>query len=434
MILRNRRWHAVLGLVALSLLGLTAVPRKQTNSPLPHSPVVPTSPSNALQSRVQDEPTGEVNPISREKKSDALAGEVTLVEGLPSGRIRLCQACQPVCQGVGCQSWNGCGEPHWADWGPIPFDSYFQGEYVGHARERHVAVYRLRVDDVLDFVYRLTREQIGKPYELNIGDTIRIEVLADTAIDRQLEVQPDGTISVPYLGQLRAARMTIPQLQQELQTQYNRLYPDTSITVTPIKVNTLLEDLRAAVDRRFGVGGQDRTARITPEGTIQLPAIGSIQAQGLTLDELKYEIDERYRQIVDGLDVTPVLVSRAPSYVFVAGEVRQPGRFTLERPTTAMGAVALAGGWSNGGNLREMVVFRRTEDWRLIATKLDLRGAFIGKRPSPADDVWLRDSDIVLVPKMPIKIWDDSIELIFTRGIYAAFPVNFNYSTFVGSR
>ena len=40
-----------------------------------------------------------------------------------------------------------------------------------------------------------------------------------------------------------------------------------------------------------------------------------------------------------------------------------------------MQAMALAQGWNNGGNLRNVIIFRRAEDWRLIATKVDLQGA-----------------------------------------------------------
>jgi polysaccharide export outer membrane protein len=92
-----------------------------------------------------------------------------------------------------------------------------------------------------------------------------------------------------------------------------------------------------------------------------------------------------------------------------------------------MQAITLAGGRVNGGNMREIVVFRRAEDWRLLATKLDLNGAWNGERPIPSDEIWLRDSDVVIVPRMPIRRADDLIELYLTRGAYAAFPIFFNY-------
>ncbi len=154
-----------------------------------------------------------------------------------------------------------------------------------------------------------------------------------------------------------------------------------------------------------------------------MPALGAVPAQGLSLDELKEEIDERYRAVVEGIEVTPVLLSRAPRYIFVVGEVSQPGQFTLTGPTTAMQAIALAGGWQNGANLREIVVFRRAEDWRLIATRLDLRAPLYGKRPIPSDEIWLRDSDIVLVPKTPIRRTNEWIEEVFSRGINPVLPL-----------
>ena len=66
-----------------------------------------------------------------------------------------------------------------------------------------------------------------------------------------------------------------------------------------------------------------------------MPALGSVPAQGLTLDELRLEIEERYAQVVEGLGVTPVLRERAERYVFVLGEVKVPGRYTLTGPTFA---------------------------------------------------------------------------------------------------
>ncbi len=282
----------------------------------------------------------------------------------------------------------------------------------------------MRVGDELEFVYRLTGVESNEPYKLNVGDRLKVESMTDASLDRELLVQPDGMITLRVLGQIRTARRTVAELRDELEERYTKYYKVPAISVTPVQVNSRLEELRAAVDGRHGpAGGQSQQARVTPEGTIQLPAVGSVPAQGLTLDELKLEIDERYAQIVEGIGVTPRLQRRAARYVYVVGEVRQPGRYTLEAPTSVMQSIALAGGWNNGGNLRQIVVFRRTEDWRLIATKLDLRGPLLGKRPCPADEIWLRDSDLVVVPKSHLLRSDDLIELVFTRGVYGMLPV-----------
>jgi len=347
-------------------------------------------------------------------------------------QFTLCQELSPAApyaiSGVDCQGGNcgpcgaGGGEASWDAMGPIPWQEYAQGEYVGHERTSHVPVYFLRVDDQLEIVYRLSRRETAHAYELNVGDEIRVESFTDEKLNRDLMIQPDGTITLPMLGQLRGARLTVAQLREELENQYKKYYKVPAITVIPLKVNTKLEDLRNTVDARAGTGGQRIIVRITPEGTIQLPALGSIFCQGLTLDELKREIDERYAATIEGIEVTPVLSARAPRFIYVLGEVQLPGRYVLEGPTTSMQAIALAGSWNIGANLRQVVVFRRGDDWRLMATMLDLQGALYGKRPCPADEIWLNDSDIVVVPKTPIRWANEFIEQVFTRGIYGVVP------------
>ena len=348
-------------------------------------------------------------------------------------QIMLCQNLSPAAPnaiyGVDCVGGNcggacgdGGGEATWDAMGPIPWQEFAQGEYVGHERLAHVPVYRLRVDDQLEIVYRLSRKESAQPYELNVGDEVRVESFTDAKLNRDLMIQPDGTITLPMLGQLRGARLTVAQLREELEEQYKKFYKVPAITVIPLKVNTKLDDLRNTVDARAGTGGQRIIVRITPEGTIQLPALGSIFCQGLTLDELKREIDERYAATIEGIEVTPVLSNRAPRFIYVLGEVKIPGRYILEGPTTAMQSIALAGSWNVGANLRQVVVFRRGDDWRLMATMLDLQGALYGKKPCPADEIWLNDSDIVVVPKSPIMWANEFIDQVFTRGIYGVVP------------
>jgi polysaccharide export outer membrane protein len=225
------------------------------------------------------------------------------------------------------------------------------------------------------------------------------------------------------LGQVRAARRTVDELRQDLEERYKKYYIVPAVTVTPLRVNTKLEDLRDTVDSRAGFGGQSIQVRVAPDGTIQLPALGSVPAHGLTLAELKAEIDARYEREVEGIEVTPILQQRAPRYAYVLGEVETPGRYELTGPTTVSQAIAMAGGWNNGGNLRHIVMFRRAEDWRLLATRLDLNGALLGKRPCPSDEIWVRDSDIVLVPKSAILRAADFIDLVFTRCIYGVIPL-----------
>jgi polysaccharide export outer membrane protein len=155
--------------------------------------------------------------------------------------------------------------------------------------------------------------------------------------------------------------------------------------------------------------------------------VGSVYVQGLNLGELQEELKQRYLEAeeeFEGIEVIPVLVQRAPRYIYVLGEVGAPGRIELTGPTTVLQAIAAAGSWNVGAHLRQIVVFRRGDDWRLMATVVDLDAALHGKQPTPAGEIWLSDSDVIIVPKSPILVADDFIDLVFTRGIYGVFPLS----------
>ncbi len=305
--------------------------------------------------------------------------------------------------------------------------SYAQGEYIGAARTVHVPEYRLRVDDQLDFVYRQIRSASSKPYRLMVGDEIRVLSLSKPGqinSDR-IVVQPDGMITLPLLGQVLASGCTLTELRDDLEQRYKAIFEAPEIAVVPQKMDTEVQDFLNAVDRRYGAGGgQVRSAVVLPDGSITLPAIGTLRVQGLTVSDLELEVNERYGQSMDEIRVTPVLTQTAPRFAYVTGEVRQPGRFQLLAPTTVSQAVSLAGGWTVGANLRQVVVLRRGEDWRVMGCMVNVNDILYAKKTDPHSDIWLSDSDVVIVPKGNLLKADDFIQLIFTRGIYGVFPMS----------
>ena len=387
--------------------------------------IAPTGTAASAEQRHAEFDSARVGSNSPKERNIALLGHAP-GEG-ERNNIRLCQALGPAApcdiRGVDCSTCR-CSRRGWEALRAIQWQAYAQGEYVGHARLAHVPEYRLRVDDRLDMIYRITRDVMPTPYKLNVGDRIQVESFTDPEINRELLIQPDGTITLRLLGQVRATGLSADQLRLSLDEKYKKYYKIPAITVTPLKVNTKLDDMRATVDRREGIGGQSQFVRVTPAGAISLPGIGMIHAQCLTLPELQVELNEAYRQVVEGLQVVPILVERAPRYVFVLGEVNNPGRFELTGPTTAIQSISMAGSWKVGANLRQIVVFRRGDDWRLLATMIDLQAALLGNQPCPRGEIWIDDSDIIIVPKSPILVTDDWINLVFTRGLYGVFPLN----------
>jgi len=334
--------------------------------------------------------------------------------------------CLKCMMGVDCATCNG-SEARWRDMRPIDFDAYGPGGYAGPSRLAHLSQYRLRPGDEIQVFYLITRRQREGEYRLSPGDTLLIESVADEDLKRGtlengLEIQPDGTITVRLLGQIKAGGLTVRQLRESLEEQYKKYYEEPSIDVTPVRTNTLADDIRNAVGGQSGFNQQAIIITVMPDGKLRFPGIGELCVQGFSLSELKREVNLRYGEIVVGLEVEPLLLQQAPHFVHVLGEVASPNRVELDGPTTVLGAIASAGGHLAGANMRQVVVFRRADDWRLISTMLDLNGAVNGKRPTPTDEIWVRDGDVIIVPPRPIVIFDNWVSQIFTQGIYGLIP------------
>ena len=61
----------------------------------------------------------------------------------------------------------------------------------------------------------------------------------------------------------------------------------------------------------------------------------------------------------------------------------------------------------------------------------------LGKVPTPADEIWLRDNDLIIVPLTPIARFNDFVDQVFRQGIYGMFPFSqvgsgFNAIGFIG--
>lgn len=314
-------------------------------------------------------------------------------------------------------------EAKWRDSHLIPWEMFAYGEYIGPHRTPHVPEYRIRINDSLEFVYMLTRERRSGPYQIQIGDVLQMRSAIDASLNQaEISVISDGMISLPLIGQVNAAGMTIENLQRQLNQRYTKFVKEPAIVVQIVRGDTMMSDLIDSVDARAGQGGQARQAVVSPDGTIQLPLVGSVPAIGLSLEEIRREVNTRYRNIVSGIEVTPILLERAARFIYVVGQVGEAGRFEMVGPTTVLQAISLAQGDLDGSNMRNVVVLRRDQNWRLMATRLDLQGTINGRRPFPSDDFYLRDSDIVIVPRKPIQRLSEAVNLYLTQTLFQIFP------------
>ncbi len=106
----------------------------------------------------------------------------------------------------------------------------------------------------------LAVDAAAQDYRLQRGDTVQIEVLEDSTLSRSTLVLPDGQITVPQVGTVRAAGRTLEQLQIDVA---QRLAPSFA---TPPTVFVTLSSLAPIIDR--------------PERTIDIFVIGAANAPG----------------------------------------------------------------------------------------------------------------------------------------------------------
>jgi polysaccharide export outer membrane protein len=79
----------------------------------------------------------------------------------------------------------------------------------------------------------------GTNYTIGPGDVLDISVWKEAALTKLVIVLPDGKISFPLIGEVRAAGLTIDQLKQQLKDKLKRFVPNPNLSVSVHQVNSL---------------------------------------------------------------------------------------------------------------------------------------------------------------------------------------------------
>ena len=78
----------------------------------------------------------------------------------------------------------------------------------------------------------------GKPYVIGVADVVHVGVWKDESLSADAIVRPDGTITIPLVGELRAAGRTAAQLQQDATQRLASLVKDATVTVSVTEINS----------------------------------------------------------------------------------------------------------------------------------------------------------------------------------------------------
>jgi len=99
--------------------------------------------------------------------------------------------------------------------------------------------------------------------------------------------------------------------------------------------------------------------QVRPDGKVTLPLVGDIVASDLTPIQLRDRIAASLKEYVTNPVVTVIVVEASPAMVYVMGEVTQPGSIPMRGPMTVLQALAMAGGFREFANPKNIRILRR---------------------------------------------------------------------------
>lgn len=146
-------------------------------------------------------------------------------------------------------------------------------------------------------------------------------------------------------------------------------------------------------------GSNETTIRqtISPDGFINVPNLGIISLNGMTVREADSYLRKKFGRIypVDGenpeSDIKLTIGNIRSIQVNILGEVSVPGTYSLSSLSTIYNALYCAGGVSDVGTLREIRLVRNK---KTVAT-VDVYDFILNGNSS--DDVKLQDGDVIIV-------------------------------------
>ena len=277
-------------------------------------------------------------------------------------------------------------------------------------------------------------------YFLGPGDEIQLNVFDHEEFDGRKVVLPDGTITLPLIGRVRAADRTIPELINYLETRLDSwLKRRPTVTISLTKTRPLLINVAGEVQRPgpvqlssetlFGnnfntdnftvraptvngaivaAGGVTRNAdirqvelkRYSPTGNSPIVTINlwnALSSKNAPRDLLLQDGDSIFvPSLAEGDTLDRRLLARssfAPTTVRVrvVGEVKKPGELEVPPNSSLSSAVAIAGGPTDKAQLGEVLFVRLREDGTFQEESVDLSNM--------SDTYQVEEGDVIFVPK-----------------------------------
>lgn len=137
---------------------------------------------------------------------------------------------------------------------------------------------------------------------------------------------------------------------------------------------------------------------IDEDGFIEMPLVGKIELQNLTVDEAKEKLQTELNKYINQ---TTIIVKLSNFNLTVLGEVNRPGMYKVyQSQINLFEAISMAGNMTNFAKNDEVKIVRQTDNGSEILT-VDMGSADILASPY----YYLKPNDIIYVEPLKIKQW-----------------------------
>ncbi len=241
------------------------------------------------------------------------------------------------------------------------------------------------------------------------GDLIDLTVFDVPELVLKVRVDASGSVSLPLLGDLKLAGMTVRDAQRliarELVEHQMVKEPQVSLFIEEFATQGITVYGEVNTPGIYPLMGPHRLFdAISAAGGLTLKSGGTVTILHATQRDHPEVITLTNENPIEHADVTiypgdKIIVSKA-GVVYVLGEVNKPGAFLMEDNTSisVLKATALAGGTTKLASLKDSVILRKSPQGT-AETRISLDKIYHGK----ATDLPLHAEDIVFVPLSNVK-------------------------------
>jgi polysaccharide export outer membrane protein len=253
-------------------------------------------------------------------------------------------------------------------------------------------------------------------YVIGDEDVIQVSVWGSPELTIQVPVRPDGMITVPPVGDVKAAGLTPQKLKALLESELAKFVksPTVSVVVTAVnsfKVFVIMEGggthgtsgpapaataLSGAITLRRNTTLLQLLSQLGPLQNADLNSAYVLRnGQKLSVDMFglvkKGAVSEDIRLMPNDMIFIP---DNYKKRIMVLGEVRTPSVIPYREGMTALDAILSAGGFTEFANPNSVVVVR-TEESRIKNIEVKLNNAI--KKGDIAQDLLLQPGDRISV-------------------------------------